>query len=92
MINKTGSLNRRLIIIILFAACFLVYTNSLDGSFISDDIPAIARNPELTFPWRFWMEPASLLNSLNFLIAGHNPFTYHLTSVLLHSLNTILAF
>ncbi|MBM3255547.1 MAG: tetratricopeptide repeat protein [Candidatus Omnitrophica bacterium] len=92
MINKTGSLNRRFIIVILFTACFLVYFNSLDGVFISDDIPAIARNPELLFPWRFWMEPASLLNSLNLLIAGHNPFTYHLTSVLLHALNTILAF
>ncbi|MFH0738349.1 MAG: hypothetical protein V2A59_00620, partial [Candidatus Omnitrophota bacterium] len=83
---------RKIICLVLFILCMLAYLNTLNGHFVADDIPAIARNPELTFPWRFWMEPASLLNSLNFLIAGHNPFTYHLTSVLLHSLNTILAF
>lgn len=92
MNTRIGLHNKRLISIILFGICFLVYANSLDGAFISDDVPAITRNPELIYPLRFWMEPASLLNSLNLLISGHNPFTYHLTNILLHSLNTILVF
>jgi len=83
---------KKIICLALSILCMLAYLNTLDSHFVADDIPAITMNPELLFPWRFWMEPASLLNSLNLLIAGHNPFTYHLTSVLLHALNTILAF
>lgn len=77
---------------LLFGLCVLVYLNSLEGAFISDDIPAIVKNPQIIHPLNFWMEPASLLNSLNYRIAGYNPFIYHLTSILLHSLNAILVF
>lgn len=78
--------------IILIALCFLVYANSLSNVFISDDIPVILKNPYISSPLHYWLLPQDLLNSLNYLIAGYNPFTYHLTSIITHSLNTILVF
>lgn len=77
-------------ILALVALCFLLYANSLNNAFISDDIPAILNNPSISHPLRFWLDPASFLNSLNYLACGYNPFTYHLTNIILHSLNTIL--
>jgi len=85
-------LKTRNICLLLISLCWIAYFNSLNGCFIADDITGILGNPQLKDPLRFWMEPASLLNSLNLLISGHNPFTYHLTNILLHSLNTILVF
>ncbi len=79
-------------ILALVALCFLLYANSLNNAFISDDIPAILNNPSISHPLRFWLDPASFLNSLNYLACGYNPFTYHLTNIILHSLNTILVF
>jgi len=79
-------------ILALVALCFLLYANSLNNAFISDDIPTILKNPSISHPLRFWLDPASFLNSLNYLACGYNPFTYHLTNIILHSLNTILVF
>ncbi len=78
--------------LMLAALCFLIYANSLNGAFISDDIPAILKNPAISSPSHFWLDPFNLLNSLAYLIAGYNPFIYHLLSIILHSLNTILVF
>lgn len=77
---------------ILIALCFLIYANSLNNVFISDDIPGIVKNPYISSPLRHWLAPQDLLNSLNYLLAGYNPFSYHLTNIILHSLNTILVF
>ena len=85
-------LNKREIYFILIALCFLLYANSLNNAFISDDIAGIAKNPLISSPLHFWLSPDSLLNSLNYLIAKFNPFIYHLTNIILHSLNTILVF
>jgi len=80
------------IYLILAALCFLIYANSLNNAFISDDIPAILKNTAISNTFRFWSDPSSFLNSLNYLLAGYNPFVYHLTNIILHSLNTILIF
>jgi tetratricopeptide (TPR) repeat protein len=71
---------------------FLVYANSLHGEFVSDDIPAIVENPFISQPMRYLLGPSHFLNSLNYLIAKHDPFVYHLTNVLLHIINSILVF
>ena len=78
--------------LILGLICFLAYFNSLDNSFIADDINGIINNPLLSQPFRFWLDPSSLLKSLNYLIGGHNPFVYHLTNIFLHFTVTILVF
>ena len=80
------------IYLILIALCFLLYANSLNNVFISDDIPAILKDPNISRPLYYWLYPPGLLNSFNYLIAGYNPFIYHLTNIVLHSLNTILIF
>lgn len=85
-------LTKKHIYFILIALCFLLYANSLNNAFVSDDIAAILKNPALSHPLRFGLEPAGLLNSFNYLIAGSHPLGYHLTSIILHSLNTILVF
>ena len=79
---------------ILAAICIIVYANSLKGQFVSDDIPAIVKNSagDLNCPQRFLLAPSVLLTSFNYLLAKLNPLPYHLTNVLLHILNSILAF
>ncbi len=77
---------------ILIFLCFLVYANSLNNAFVCDDIPAIIENPFIAHPWRVWTDLLSFLNSLNYLISGYRPFSYHLTNILMHALVTILVF
>ncbi len=83
---------RKEIIIILIALCFLAYFNSLNNQFVSDDIQAIPKNPLISQPQAYLADPANLFNSLSYLIGKLNPFVYHLTGIILHSLNTILIF
>jgi len=72
---------------------FSVYANSLNNSFLdADDIPAIVDNPEISQFSGSWLNPQSLLNSLGYHILGHNPFIYHLISIILHCINIILVF
>lgn len=77
---------------ILAVLCFLVYANSLNGAFVSDDIPAIVQNPQLSHPFPYLLRPPDLLNSINYLIGKYNPFYYHLSNVILHVINTIFVF
>ncbi|MDD4980714.1 MAG: tetratricopeptide repeat protein [Candidatus Omnitrophica bacterium] len=85
-------MNNKYIYIILIAVSFLVYANSLNNAFVSDDIPAILNYPFISQPLRFLLEPNPLSNSLNYLIGQYNPFIYHLTNIILHALNTIFIF
>ncbi len=79
-------------LLILAGLCFLVYANSLTGAFISDDIPAIIDNPKISSPFYYLAEPTDLINSFCYLTAKNNPLPYHLTSILTHSIATILVF
>lgn len=85
-------LKNKYIYIILIDVSFLVYANSLNNAFVSDDIPGIVTNPYISQPSRFWLEPTPFSESLNYLMGQYNPFIYHLTSIILHALNTILVF
>lgn len=84
-------LGKKQIYLILTALCFLVYANSLNNAFVSDDMPAIVNNPMISGPLH-WLHPVMLLNSLNYLTGGQNPFAYHLTNIILHCIAAILVF
>lgn len=81
-----------LYIILLVGVCFLVYSNSLHNAFVLDDIPAISNNLQIKHLFSFWLDPQTFLNSLAYNITGFNVVTYHLISIILHSMNTILVF
>lgn len=70
--------------------CFLVYANSLNNVFISDDLPAIVNNPNITKP--DWKNPSSVLNSLAYSLGGLNPFIHHFINIALHCLAVGLVF
>ena len=84
--------DKKKIYLILIGLCFLVFANSLNGDFVSDDIPAIIKNPAISNPGNHLFNPGDLLSSLTYLLVKDNSFLYHLTNVILHSLNTILVF
>lgn len=84
--------NKTRICLILAGICFLVYANSFHSAFISDDIPGILENPQLSKFYLSWLDPSNLVNSFSYLSAKYNPFPYHAASVILHCLNTILVF
>jgi tetratricopeptide (TPR) repeat protein len=80
------------IYIALVFICFLVYFNSLNNGFISDDIDTILNNRLISRSFSYLLYPSTLLNSLSYLLVKQNPFIYHLTNVILHSITTILVF
>jgi protein O-mannosyl-transferase len=80
------------IYLILACACFLMYANSLNGQFVSDDIDSIANNKLISEPMTCWLFPSNLLNCLGYLLTKLNPFIYHMMNILLHAFATILVF
>ena len=67
----------------------IVYTNSLTGDFLSDDIAGIRNNPTINDSQFFFSSPVffnfpALLTFLTHKIFGFNTFYYHLTNVLFH--------
>ena len=85
-------MSRREIYLVLACICLIVYANSLNNPFISDDIPAILENPHILEFQNNWLNPQDLLNSLSYLVSGQKPFLYHFISILIHILNTCLVF
>lgn len=75
---------------LLITACIFVYANSLNGAFVSDDIGGITGNPE-TFIFN-WSSPSAILNTLAIRLGGENPLLHHTFSIVLHIINTCLAF
>lgn len=85
-------MKRTYIYLILAVLCLLVYYNSLRGEFVSDDIWGIVENPLIGKSFTYWAHPSDLLLSLNYLIAGLNPWLFHLSNLLAHILVTIIVF
>lgn len=91
--EKKGLLSdKKHIYLILIFACFLAYANSLNNAFVSDDIEGIVNNPLLAKPLNYWALPFGLITSLNYLVFGLNPFSYHLINIILHYSCTVLVF
>ena len=83
---------------ILFQVVFLVYWPSLKAPFVYDDIPCIAANPDLRFPFelgRFFSNHESsmqfdhrplvgILTMINFQVAGLDVVAYRILNLLIH--------
>jgi hypothetical protein len=82
------------------ALAVLLYTSSLDNPFVYDDFRLIVENPSiqdlsgvLTILARDITRPVvGLSYALDTALWGTSPFGYHLTNVLLHAVNVVLAF
>lgn len=71
-----------------------VYANSLNGGFISDDIPGYLNNPLTKNLWASikTLNIHRILHTINWEVFGTNPFGSHLTSITIHIFASILAF
>ena len=80
------------ILLVMIGLILVIYANTLNNGFVSDDIPAIVNNPKISHILSNGLNPCNLTNSLGYLIGKLNPAVYHLTNIILHSLNSILVF
>ena len=78
--------DRRLVLAILVGLSLLVYLNSLNGVFVSDDIATIVRSPLIAHPGKMLTAGnfPSFTLSINYLIGKFHPFIYHLTNLIFH--------
>jgi len=84
-------LNMPKYILVIIALSLVIYANTLRNDFVSDDIAAIVNNPDIG---KLFGAPSlpSFLNALDYRIGGLSTPAYHLTSMLLNTLDCILAF
>lgn len=88
---------------LLVAAVAIAYRGSLDGDFVSDDVAAIARNPQLealdaahlraiftSFDDANYIPLKVLSLAVDRAVWGPEPFGYHLGNLLLHILCALL--
>ena len=75
----------------------LLYANTLGHELVFDDVTLIVQDPLVSnlnwwgIVWESGYRPVRTLTyALNYAIAGERPFLYHLTNVLLHSVNGLL--
>ncbi|MBU1122327.1 MAG: tetratricopeptide repeat protein [Candidatus Omnitrophota bacterium] len=84
------------LILIIISLSFIIYGNSLNNAFVSDDIPDILNNPEISNISRLvdlnYFSLSGVTFTLNYLIAGYNPWIYHLTNIIIHILTSIAVF
>ncbi|MFH2000774.1 MAG: tetratricopeptide repeat protein [Planctomycetota bacterium] len=86
-----------LALLVLAAAPFWVYSNSLDSPFVGDDIEYIERNPDIRMsPFPGYLAKLRPLNKLTYwlqmkLHKGYMP-GYHLVNISLHVLASLLLF
>jgi tetratricopeptide (TPR) repeat protein len=85
---------RRFALAILIGLSLVVYLNSLNGAFVSDDIRSILKNPWIGDLGRNLSggNLSQLTYSLNFHLTRFHPFIYHLTNLLIHFGVVILAY
>ena len=75
------STNNKFIFLILISLCFLVYFNTLDNEFVSDDIDAITKSTTIMHPLQNWYNFSSFAESLIYKVAKLHPWPYHLFNI-----------
>jgi len=78
-------------LLLIIGLTFTIYANTLKNDFVSDDLPAIVTNPNISCI-SCVSDLVNLSYHLNYLIGKLDPFIYHLTNIILHLLNSILVF
>ena len=86
-----------LLILLLAAAVFAVYSNILHAPFVFDDRMYIVENGEIRGLSGLWPPSgtryvAYLSFALNYTLGGLNPFGYHLVNIVIHIFNSILVY
>lgn len=83
--------NLDIVVAIVFVIIF-AYVNSLWGEFVSDDLPSYVRNPIMTsFAESFKPGQWYAVTGYTFFkLFGINPVPFHIVSVMLHVINTLL--
>ncbi len=97
---------RRFATFIIAALSFAIYVPALSNGFVGWDDPVyVTENPNLALggmellKWAFttttnaqWHPIASLSHALDYKLFGLEPFGHHLTSVIVHTINSTLVF
>ncbi|HDL20339.1 MAG TPA: hypothetical protein ENH30_03580 [Nitrospirae bacterium] len=87
--------------LLLFFIPFITYLRTLSGGFVWDDYRVIHDASALLSPFSinripyvdgFYRPIASISLQLDYLVWGMNPFGYHLTNLIIHSLSVVLLF
>src|SRR3989304_3996234 len=86
-----------LLILLLAAAVFAVYSNILHAPFVFDDRMYIVENGEIRGLSGLWplsgtRYVAYLSFALNYSLGGLDPFGYHLVNIVIHIFNSILVY
>jgi len=79
-------------VLALALVCFLVYFNSLQGTFVTHDDLSILNNPSLTSFNSPSFDIPTLLYKSAYKIGGWNPVPFHAINIIFHIVNTILVF
>jgi hypothetical protein len=84
--------NKKHVYWIIIFVCVLLYANTYDGQFVSDDIDTIVKSPSIGNARQYLFTPITLINSLSYLSGKLNPLPYHLFSIIFHILATLMAY
>jgi len=78
--------DKKIALAILLGLSIVVYLNSLNGAFVSDDITSIIKNPLIIQPLKNISSRglAGFTMSINYHLVQFRPFAYHLTNLLVH--------
>lgn len=99
-----GMLNHLAFLLVIIVMTFAAYARVLHGELLFDDRSIILTNPLLQSPYAFsdlnlWdafksgLRPVTAFTfSLNYYLFGKDPFSYHLTNLIIHIINGILVY
>lgn len=82
----------------IFFLCVIIYSNILNAPFVFDDSTSIVYNPTIKSLKNALVAISDnrylgyLSFSVNYAVAGLNPFGYHVTNVLIHAANALLIY
>ncbi len=89
-VETSASMKKTKFIAIIIILSALLYANSLNGDFVSDDIGSIRDNPSID---KFsGLNLSAIFNWVGYKISGLNPFAHHLSNLILHAACSVLVF